>query len=529
MTGFRAGPAGYWVQAWYSTANAALNGLTLGHKLLLEGRRRDGAWHNWTHGERCEIDDQVAPNSEQGIIDRILSEPKLRCVGSGHSFNAAVRGQALLSLDNWTGVIEGYDHGRLPDETGVTYVRVRAGTRVRDVNRELAMRGLAIAALPSHDSQSVAGILSTDVHGTGRDIGYVSASVVGLRIIDGTGAVHDVWAEDPLFKAAIGGIGAVGVITEASLRCIPAFNIEQRTSIMAVDRARATWKELLTGNEHMSFYVFPFADVLHFHTWNRTNAKRSRRAGLREFLSISWAALGAAWIGDAFAWSRRLPRLANWAAKRGKHTDLVMDSAAGFNRTIYPMHQELEFAAPIERTWEIIDRLTEIYETMYTDARLPYTLLEVRFTPAGGTASLIGAGAGDQAMVWITIVCNQSRGFADYLNAAERYFASIRARPHLGKWCEQCTYQDLATVHGPRFGEFRQLMAVHDPYGRFRNEFVDRMFGPRDPFVGADPTLADTSVGDLVDLSDSTRPTRPTPAGDPVDLSERSDVDVGEQ
>ena len=58
---------------------------------------------------------------------------------------------------------------------------VKGGTRVRNVVHAMLAEGWAFAALPSHDAQSIAGILSTDVHGTGRDWGFVSQSVVGLK------------------------------------------------------------------------------------------------------------------------------------------------------------------------------------------------------------------------------------------------------------------------------------------------------------------------------------------------------------
>ncbi len=74
------------------------------------------------------------------------------------------------------------------------------------------------------------GIISTDMHGTGRETGFVSASVVGLRVLDGRGDAHDVWVGDPLFSAAVGGIGAVGVITDREpLLADVADNLEARS------------------------------------------------------------------------------------------------------------------------------------------------------------------------------------------------------------------------------------------------------------------------------------------------------------
>ena len=99
--------------------------------------------------------------------------------------------------------------------------------------RLLLDRGWAFAALPSHDAQSIGGILSTDVHGTGRDWGFVSEAVARLKLIDANGTVHTCEPKDDLFRAAIGGIGAVGVISEVTVQAVPKFNV--RTEIRTVE------------------------------------------------------------------------------------------------------------------------------------------------------------------------------------------------------------------------------------------------------------------------------------------------------
>ena len=107
----------------------------------------------------------------------------MRVFGSGHSFNAGVvSDEMLVSLDDYSGLVW--------KDLDRKQVAVMGGTRVREVVALLLEEGLAFRALPSHDAQSIAGILSTDVHGTGRDWGFVNESVVGLKVIDGKGEVH---------------------------------------------------------------------------------------------------------------------------------------------------------------------------------------------------------------------------------------------------------------------------------------------------------------------------------------------------
>jgi 2,4-dienoyl-CoA reductase-like NADH-dependent reductase (Old Yellow Enzyme family)/FAD/FMN-containing dehydrogenase len=473
------GPEGYFAQALYTTLNSVLYTLSFGKYLWLEGRRSGKHWHNWTHGQYRRVEHYLLPVNEQEIIEAVRRHPRLRVVGAGHSFNAGVLNEVILSLDAHTGIVE--------IDKANKRVRVRAGTRVRDISRALfEQEKLAVVALPSHDAQSIGGILSTDVHGTGREVGFVSQSVVGLRIVDGQGEVHDVGPEDDLFKAAIGGIGAVGIIAEVTLRCVDAFHIRQQTKRMNRKQAKAETDRLLAEHDHASFYVFPFAKHVQFHTWDHTQAEKSFFNRLREYINISWAALAAAWIGDLLALTRLLPKLSDVVVRTQRNSNLVMQSHLGFNRTIYHMHQELEFAVSADRVWEVTDHLLRVYEDMYRQRRMPFTIIELRFTPEQAL-STIGPGAGNRRHVFVNLVCNQSGAYAEYYRAAEDYMREIDARPHLGKWCETWGHRELARVHGEAFDRFRALRHRHDPEGRFKNVFTDRVFGPIEEGVVKDP------------------------------------------
>lgn len=53
----------------------------------------------------------------------------------------------------------------------------------------------------------------------------------------------------------------------------------------------------------------------------------------------------------------------------------------------------------------------------------------------------------------------------------------IRARPHLGKFCESFSKEDLAKIHGDRFARFLDLVEEYDPERKFTNDFTRRLFG----------------------------------------------------
>ena len=154
----------YFKGGFATTYNIILNALTLGRFVWLEGRVRNDIFRNWARRFRYRPKNFVQPASEKEIVELVKNSKSIRVFGSGHSFNGGILvDETLVSLDNYSGVIW--------QDLAKKQLAVRAGTRVRDVIKALMANGLAFAAQPSHDAQSIAGILSTDVHGTGRDWG----------------------------------------------------------------------------------------------------------------------------------------------------------------------------------------------------------------------------------------------------------------------------------------------------------------------------------------------------------------------
>ena len=464
---------GYLRVASFTTLNIVLNAATLGRYVWLEGGVRKGVFTNWAKRFRYKTKRFARPTTQGQIAELVRNSSSLRVFGSGHSFNTGVVcGETLVSLDNYSGLIW--------KDRGKRQIAVKGGTRVRDVVKLLFDEGLAFRALPSHDAQSIAGILSTDVHGTGnvlgtgKEWGFVSQTVVGLKLIDGKGDAHECGPSDDLFKAAVGGIGAVGIVSEVVVEGVERFNVEQRVQTEAVSFVKSNLDRLLRENDHLSLYLFPFTDKCRINTWNRTHKRRSILGDFREFLRTSVDALGAAWIGNFLAYAGLLGTLSPLVYGVERGSNLVLESNKAFNRTIYHLHQELEFTVPFEDTFEACRRFIDLYERMYPSG-LPYALFEVRFTPEGHDRTLIGAGR-ERRSTWIDLVCNDSEGFEEYYAAAEGLVKEIGARPHLGKFCETFGKEDLAILHGGRLEKFLALMEEYDPDRKFANAFTRRLF-----------------------------------------------------
>lgn len=453
--------------ALFTTINIILYAISFGHYTWLEGRIQRNKFSNWAKRFKYRPPHIAFPTTEADIVELVKNSKKIRVVGSGHSFNAGViSDETLISLDKYCGLID--------QDLAQKQMTFRAGTRVRDVTKILLTHGLAFAALPSHDAQSLAGILSTDVHGTGNKWGFVSETAVKLKIIDGTGAVHECTPTEDLYKAAIGGVGAVGIITEVTIQAVDRFHVEQKFWLDDLAAIEANLDDLLQKNDHISLYVFPFTNKCQVNSWNVTKASKSFLGDLREFVAISLDAFVAGWFGNFLAYAGLLPKLSSLGYGLKKGANLVLESNKAFNRSIYHLHQELEFAIPYEDSVVTWRRFIQLYESLYAEG-LPYLLFEVRFTPAGHNRTLIGAGR-ERKSTWIDLVCNDSFGYKTYYRAAEKMMKEIGARPHLGKYCQQLNHDILAQCHQEKFAHFCQLRAAHDPEGKFINSFTEQLF-----------------------------------------------------
>ncbi len=106
-------------------------------------------------------------------------------------------------------------------------VRVQAGITIHELSLRLAEHGLAMENLGDIDVQTIAGAISTATHGTGARLGNISSQVRELTLVlaDGSTLVCSAEQEPEVFRAARVGLGALGVIAEVTLRCVPAFTL----------------------------------------------------------------------------------------------------------------------------------------------------------------------------------------------------------------------------------------------------------------------------------------------------------------
>src|SRR5580692_9774591 len=216
---------------------------------VMKQAARPGEWRNWAGTATATPARWSRPRTEAEISaavkDAAAAGLAVRALGSGHSFTSAAATTGLaLDLSRWTGVTGA--------DTRTGLVTVRSGTTLRALNAALAEFGLALANLGDIDAQTIAGALATGTHGTGARLGGLATQIEALDLVlaDGSLGSCSASARPELFAAARVGLGALGVVTALTLRCVPSFTLAADERPMPVEQVLAQFDSLAADNDH---------------------------------------------------------------------------------------------------------------------------------------------------------------------------------------------------------------------------------------------------------------------------------------
>ena len=212
----------------------------------------------------------TVPRSAAEVAEAISNWPGKIAVGGGRysmGGQVAVRGGLHLDLRQMNALV-----WLRPEQLAV---RVQAGMRWRDLQDHLDPHGLAVKVMQSYSNFSIGGAISVNCHGRYVGLGPVGHSVRALQLVTADGSVLEVGprSHPDLFAAAIGGYGAVGVITEVELDVVRNVRIERRVQPVALadylDWFRRTLLADPTAVLHNADLLPPDFDAPVCVTWHR--------------------------------------------------------------------------------------------------------------------------------------------------------------------------------------------------------------------------------------------------------------------
>jgi FAD/FMN-containing dehydrogenase len=155
-------------------------------------------------------------------------------------------------------------------------VRVQAGMTWRDLQDVLDPAGLSVKSMQSYSNFTIGGAVSVNAHGRYTSTGPVGSTVRALRMVLADGAIVDASPNESteLFRAAVGGYGAVGVITEVELELVQNCRIERQVLPFTLDSYRAWFtrqvRDALDIVMHNADLLPPHFDAPVAVSWRRT-------------------------------------------------------------------------------------------------------------------------------------------------------------------------------------------------------------------------------------------------------------------
>lgn len=428
---------------------------------------------NWARNQACVPAAVERPRSAgdvQSIVRRAHADGvRVKAIGAGHSFTAAaMTNGVLLDLREIDSLVD------VDAESGL--VRVGAGITLRALGETLASHGLAMPNLGDINVQSVAGAVNTATHGTGLHFGNLATTVVGFELVDGRGDVHRVDAtssgdDAELLRVGRVGVGALGVLTEVTLQCVPAFDLHAHETVEPLDELLDDFESFASSADHAEFFWMPGG--------RRCRVKRNSRTDEAPRPPSRVAYVRDKYVGENLAfdvvcrvgrrWPSLAPRVAKIVGGSAGERDLVDRSDKVFASPRHVRFVEMEYGIPIAVAPEAVRRVRELAAALSFPPLFP---IEVRVSAADDIPLSTGYG---RTNAWIAVHQYRGAPYESYFQGVEAIMDDYDGRPHWGK----LHYQSAATLRHryPDWDSFAAVRASLDPDGTFRNEYLDRVLG----------------------------------------------------
>lgn len=397
-------------------------------------------WSNWVGNQSFEPRDVAAVSTEaeiqRHVAKAVAAGSRIRTVGTAHSFTPIVETDVLLDMSAMRGIVDIDADQRL--------VRVLPKTTIGDFGEPLWKQGLALANQGDIDTQAIAGSVATATHGSGRHFPSFSATLEGARLVDGNGQLVEVTRQThPDHLAALQtSIGMLGIMTELTIKVVPAYHLHARTEIVPFAEVLETFERDIDIYRHYGLFWMPTEDSARLYNLEGAGADD---CVVKRYLEV-----------DA-----------------GADVDLGSHERMDRSYRIYPMvydpnFHEVEYFLPLER-WR--DILVEMRRLMLRWHPLSIYPLEIRVV-AGEEAWMSPNYHRDNLVV--SISGQPGVDYWPYLRACDSLFAEFGGRPHWGK-LHFMTADRLARLF-PRYEDFLDVRRQFDPSGVFLNDHLRPLF-----------------------------------------------------
>ena len=396
----------------------------------------------------------IRPSSLDEVRAAVRSHDHVTALGTAHSFSPVAVGPGVQVATT-----------DLPMSLAIAddrrTVTLGAGTTYAVLGPALQSQGLALAAMASLPHISVGGAVATGTHGSGDRIGTLSSAVRAIEIVTADGDVLWVSRDDDRdFVGSVVAVGALGIVTRATLTVEPTYDIAQSVLVgLDLDVVEEQFDAVFSAATSVSVFTRwrPEPDA---QLWLKRRVDREGAwAGQPDFgatpsqmkmhpLELLDPVHCTEQGGVAGAWFERLPHFrAEFTPSSGDEIQaeylLPREHAVEGIRLMRSMHARI---TPLLHVTEI--------RTMCAD--------DLWLSPAYGRDT-----------VGIHFTWHKDARIFEVLPAIEEALLPLGARPHWGK----VTVASPAAIAAayPRMSDFADLAHRIDPQGKFLSPLMSAL------------------------------------------------------
>ena len=408
---------------------------------------------NWSGNIEFGTARRLSPTSIDELRAVVAGEPRVRAVGTAHSFNHIADTDATqLSVVGLPSSVVVSDGG--------TSATVSAGMRYGDVASRLLEHGVALHNLGSLPHISIAGSCATGTHGSGVRNRGLAGAVRAIEMVTANGELVTLARDaDPDFDGAIVALGCLGVVTAMTLDVQPAFEMRQFVfDTMPADSVVNHFDEVVEAAYSVSLFT----------TWRSRDVDQ---VWVKQRMSDADTDPDPRWLGASLAQSPRHPLagmpvenctqqlgVPGASHERLPHFRLEFTPSAG---------EELqsEYLLPRERAVEAFEALAPI-----ADRIAPVLQVSEIRTIAADDFWMSPSFGRDSVAFHFTWVKDDA-AVRPVMAAVEERLAPFEPRPHWGKLFS--IEPETVCAQYPKLADFRRLVERYDPERKFRNAFVE--------------------------------------------------------
>jgi L-gulono-1,4-lactone dehydrogenase len=435
-------------------------------ELLERGR----SWKNWGRSQAAQPDYIAKARSVEDVVEvvRFAAERGLRvkAIGAGHSFSGiAVPNDIQLDISAIDGVYS----------VSGNQVTLGAGTNLYQLPALLDPIGLALENMGDIDRQTIAGATSTGTHGTGGRFAGLANQLRAVTLVTASGEILRVSPTENahLWSAARLGLGALGILVDVTIECVPSFLLHAVEKPEPLDVVLDSWAERVSDADHFEFYWFPHTST----ALTKTNTRLPLDAGEKPESRFG------RWVEEQFM-SNGVYELTNRVSRAIppliRPINRVSEKVVGDRDFTELSHRvfvapravhfkEMEYAIPREHVPAALRAIDALIEARGWRISFP---VEVRAAAADDI--LLSTGYGRETG-YIAVHRYHRDDPTEYFSAVEEIMKDFEGRPHWGK----LHYRDADSLRSvyPKFDTFTAVRDELDPQRRFANDYLERVLG----------------------------------------------------